>query len=80
MRCARFSKSYFGDSAFVVCPPAKNSRTYSAAHREEIDMTELEHLRNFAASSRRSGFGPPGFKLDGPPANTTGLQTRQAIR
>jgi hypothetical protein len=65
MRCARFSKSYFGDSAFVVCPPAKNSRTYSAAYREEIEMPELEHLRSYAASSWRSGFGPPGFKLDG---------------
>jgi hypothetical protein len=27
--------------------------------------SNLQLLRNFAASSRRSGFGPPGFKLDG---------------
>src|SRR6516165_6631559 len=28
-------------------------------------MPELQHLRNFAASSRRGGFGVPFFKLDG---------------
>jgi hypothetical protein len=28
-------------------------------------QSNLELLRNFAASSRRAGFGPPGFKLDG---------------
>jgi hypothetical protein len=65
MRCARFSKSYFGNSAFVVCPPAKNSRTYWAAYREETEMTELEHLRNFAAAARRGGFNMPFFRLDG---------------
>jgi hypothetical protein len=28
-------------------------------------MPELEHLRNFASSARRGGFGVPFFKLDG---------------
>jgi hypothetical protein len=28
-------------------------------------MAELEHLRNFAATARRAGFGVPFFKLDG---------------
>jgi hypothetical protein len=28
-------------------------------------MTELALLRNFAATARRGGFGPPGFRMDG---------------
>jgi len=28
-------------------------------------MPELEHLRNFASSARRGGFGVPFFKMDG---------------
>jgi len=48
MRCAHFSKSYFDDSAFVVCPPAKNSRTYSAA-------TKHQRRRRFPGAAHLSG-------------------------
>jgi hypothetical protein len=30
-----------------------------------LKMPELEHLRNFASSARRGGFGVPFFKMDG---------------